>query len=1061
MSQAKGELDIQFYGKIGTGRSSPNGEYQPTIAYKGRLKQTIEFVAAKSVDIRRKEEAYNLFNFIKTNSHPHIVKFYDWYQTDHHFYFILEYCPGGTLLELLEQDIRLPEPIIRIFASDIIDALFFLHTKGAILRDMQPRNILIDECGSLKIGDLSKAASLDKPTPLTFNNAITDSEMLEYIAPELLVEIASASFASDLYSLGALMYRMASGSVPFKSTNPDEPPVVTDEPPPALVGYSNEFNNLVQSLLQKEPSKRMTWEDVIVHPFWRDILKDRPKNSPTDFNVDRLPQPARLDKTKQMSSYSRRTSSIILSKQGFESARVSSRAQPKTIEALMMTSDLFKIQPIFLNSSIEETKIPEFEQENLQITYDITSENKEERMKAFEQVVGFLTDPSLKRKDKFPYISFLIYHSQTDDIADTIAETNYFCELIKYASDTKYSSLSCGYLLIFGSVIRNAKTIPPTHLSEEILAPLEKLVNSEQEKIARKAIMALGEVAYYIATAQSPLAFPRFTASALLNALKSTDEVMKHYAIRIIANLLLLPKVTDLFTSLQTLEQSLISFDFGVNPNLLDLYGTCLCELSIIHPLTKSETVEEVIKVLMATSSSTTKVIGLMLATANHSIEVVKKDLGRCLCDTIYDLRIKALLGVCLAFTNDLTGFISIASRFFLVIDKFAQELPPEVIAAAQWAAQTAKKIVSGDDYSLFQIITQALPVKACRERLWTADFEKAFVEKLSKCDFTDHATINALQVLEAAVHEGMCSIELVTYIAKAFESPFNDTRFLSLKIVADANANITTQPPELVKFVLDSVLPLAPKLLETKQTDDNLIADQVLKILSFVANSHSEYVPRIAQREILPHIFAKVCQSPSALLLTYHIVQYSDEVIDNFVQAGLLDAICKAIEKPNYPESFGLLNAVLSPIAKQLLMNQDSVQVQNVIVMISQLATLAKYCAEKLFSSQKVVKSLKFEIFIFSSMKSAKECLFADSFIPLAERINEVIYKPDLSQHVADVLDMLNWATAKSEVTKNAIRNSKELVSAIREATKSAASDLVTQSQKLLQQLFPPQQAN
>lgn len=1055
MSQAKGQLDIQFYGKIGTGRPSPNGEYQPTITYKGRFKQTIEFVAAKSVDIRRKEEAYNLFNFIKSNSHPHIVKFYDWYQTDHHLYFILEYCPGGTLLELLEQDVRLPEPIIRIFASDIIDALFFLHTNGAILRDIQPRNILIDECGSLKIGDLSKAASLDKPTPLSNNNAITDSEMLEYIAPELLAEIGSASFASDLYSLGALLYRMASGSVPFKSSNPDEPPVVTDEPPPVLVGYSNEFNSLVQSLLQKDPSKRLTWEEVIAHPFWGEILKDRPKNSPTDFNVNRLPQQTRLDRSKQISSFSRRTNSIIIPKQGTpESARTSSRSSPKTIEALMMTSDLFKIQPIFLNSSIEETKIPEFDQESLHIAYDITSDSKEERMKAFEQVVGYLKDPSMKRKEKFPYISFLIYHSQTDDIADTIAETEHFCELLKFALDTKYSSLSCGYLLIFGSVIRNARTIPPAHLSAETLAPLENLVNNEQEKIARKAIMALGEVAYYIATAKSPLAFPRFTAPALLNALKSTDEVMKHYAIRIIANLLLLPKATDLFTSLGTLEQNLINFDFGVNPNLLDLYGTCLCELSLIHPLTKSDTVEEVIKVLMATTSSTTKVIGLMLATANHSLEIVKKDLGRCLCDTIYDLRIKALLAVCLSFSNDLQGFISIAARFFLVIDKFAQELPPEVIAAAQWSAQIAKNIVSGNDYSLFQIITQALPVKACRERIWTAEFEKAFGEKLAKCDFTDHLSYNALQVLEAAVHESMCSIELVTYIAKAFESPFNDTRFLSLKIVADANA--TTQPPELAEFVLNSVLPLAPKLLEVKQADDSLIADQVLKILSFTANSHNEYVPRIAQREILPHVFSKVCQSPSALLLTYHIVQYSDDVIDNFVQAGLLDAICKAIEKPNYPESFGLLCAILKPIANQLIMNQESQQVQKVIEMIVQLATLAKYCAERLFSSPKTVNCLKYEFFIFSSMKSATDCLFTDCFVPLADRINEVIFKPDIAQQVADVLSMLNYVAAKSEITRNAVKDCKELVSAIRDASKSVTVALSSQTQKLLQILFP-----
>ena len=93
-------------------------------------------------------------------------------------------------------------------------------------------------------------------------------------------------------------------------------------------------------------------------------------------------------------------------------------------------------------------------------------------------------------------------------------------------------------------------------LSAEALAPLETLVNSP-EKIARKAIISVGEVAFYIATATSPLAFPSFTAPILLAALKNKDDPTRHYAIRAIANVLTRPKYAEIF-DLEKVEQAVI-----------------------------------------------------------------------------------------------------------------------------------------------------------------------------------------------------------------------------------------------------------------------------------------------------------------------------------------------------------------------------------------------------------------------------------------------------------------------------------------------------------------------
>ena len=155
-------------------------------------------------------------------------------------------------------------------------------------------------------------------------------------------------------------------------------------------------------------------------------------------------------------------------------------------------------------------------------------------------------------------------------------------------------------------------------------------------------------------------------------------------------------------------------------------------------------------------------------------------------------------------------------------------------------------------------------------------------------------------------------------------------------------NYSSTQVNNDLVQFVLDKILPLAPEMLQNKQiSEENLIAEQVLKILSFTANSDHNCVHLMATQDILPHVFERLSTSTSALLLTYNIVQFSGEIIDNFVKAGLLEAICDTVRNKGIPDSFGVLFALLNPIAKQLSNNPENQQVQNVIQTITKLADL------------------------------------------------------------------------------------------------------------------------
>jgi serine/threonine-protein kinase len=145
-------------------------------------------------------------------SHPHILKFVP-VEKKSRPYIVTEYLEGQTLSELLKNVRPLPEPDAVKIASRVCEALEYMHQKGVVHRDLKPQNIMLCNDGSIRIMDFGIARS-QASRRLTFVGFTPAMGTPDYMAPEQ-VRGSRGDQRTDIYSLGAILYEMATGEPPF------------------------------------------------------------------------------------------------------------------------------------------------------------------------------------------------------------------------------------------------------------------------------------------------------------------------------------------------------------------------------------------------------------------------------------------------------------------------------------------------------------------------------------------------------------------------------------------------------------------------------------------------------------------------------------------------------------------------------------------------------------------------------------------------------------------------------------------------------------------------------
>jgi serine/threonine protein kinase len=327
------ETSLQFYkygrligqgafGKVNLGLNILTGRI---VAVKSFNKNNSELTGENMKKIKYETD------LMKKLNHPNITKILEMFEDEKYFLIIMEYINGGNLFSFVKKRRKLSEKTAKFLFRQIILGIKYIHEQNIVHRDIKLENLLIDLNNNVKICDFGIGRKLENKKQLLHDQCGT----LMYMAPEILLsskEKGYEGFPVDIWSAGISLYIMLSGTLPFNYKNKkkhkknegeedDEEEEEEEESissskskskkndddnfelqynivykePKHIEKISDEARDLLKGLLNKDPKKRFTCEQILNHP-WLYNFKEK-NNSSNKFHLFTKAEMIMLSKT--------------------------------------------------------------------------------------------------------------------------------------------------------------------------------------------------------------------------------------------------------------------------------------------------------------------------------------------------------------------------------------------------------------------------------------------------------------------------------------------------------------------------------------------------------------------------------------------------------------------------------------------------------------------------------------------------------------------------------------------------------------------------------------------